>query len=861
MQGFNFGAAAGARGVAMRSLLFALLVGGIAVLPGCGGGGAPSGGGGQNQPTLVSINITPANPTIGLGATQQFTVTGTYSDGTTRTLSGSGNWQSSNTSVATINTSGLATAVSSGTTTISVSSGTISGSTVLTVANALKSIAVTPATVAPTGTQQLTATGTFADGTTQDLTATATWQSSNSAIATINAGGLASGVSPGMVTITATSGTVSGTASLTVTNPLITIAVMPAHSVAAMGTKPQFTAIGTYYDKSSNDVTAAVTWSSSNPTVATINNSPGLQGLATALNAGQTTITATPPAVAPPIPPGTPSVQPATSALTVTNASITSILVTPQAAPLSLGVQQQYDAVATFNDGSQQDVTNVVTWTSSDKTKVTITVSGLATGVGVTTHPVTITATAQNGVSGSTTVTVDVANLQTFTIKAVSGTTNASPPALAQGTAGHLTATGTLNNGSTLDITSQVQWTSNNTAVATVSRSGFVRAAASVSQPHNTVVVTATIGSLAPQTITLDVTDAIPIAVTVTPITGTIQAGTDQNYAATGSFNDGSSQDVTLVSTWVSSDTTKAIVTAPGKFLGVAATAPAGIPITATFGGQSGSANLVVTAATLSSIAISPSSTTLAPGSSVSFQAIGTYSDSSTANLSGLVKWASSNNSVVTINSPGVAVGQAAGQANISASYEGKSSDTVTQNVVVTSSPLTSISVTPTSTTVPIGVATKFNAIGSFQGGSTENLTTSVSWASSSPSVGTVSNAFAHQGTATGIGPGSTAITAVFAGKTGTATLNVSSATITQIVVTPSAPTVTVGSSVAFTAKGTFSDSTVIDLTSQVVWSSSVPRVATINNEGIANTASAGTTDITATFNGKSSTPVVLTVN
>jgi hypothetical protein len=83
---------------------------------------------------LVSITVTPATPTLGVGATQQFIATGTFSDGSTQTLQ-SANWSSSNTGVATISNDasnhGMALVVASGMSTITASAGSISGSTVL----------------------------------------------------------------------------------------------------------------------------------------------------------------------------------------------------------------------------------------------------------------------------------------------------------------------------------------------------------------------------------------------------------------------------------------------------------------------------------------------------------------------------------------------------------------------------------------------------------------------------------------------------------------------------------------------------------------------------------------------------------
>ena len=85
------------------------------------------------QPTLLSIAVTPANPTILTRATQQFTATGTYSDQSTSNLTGLVTWTSSSTAVATIDAGGLATAVSAGTTSITAALNSVSGSSLLTV--------------------------------------------------------------------------------------------------------------------------------------------------------------------------------------------------------------------------------------------------------------------------------------------------------------------------------------------------------------------------------------------------------------------------------------------------------------------------------------------------------------------------------------------------------------------------------------------------------------------------------------------------------------------------------------------------------------------------------------------------------
>ena len=151
----------------------------------------------------------------------------------------------------------------------------------------------------------MTATGVYTDATTQDLTASATWASSDATIAAVSnaAGsqGLATAVDAGTATLSATSGSIAGSTSVTVTAAqLVSLAISPANASLARGTTQQMTAIGTYTDATTQNLTASVTWASSDDTLAPVSNAAGSQGLATAVNVGSSP---SPPPAAPSPPP------------------------------------------------------------------------------------------------------------------------------------------------------------------------------------------------------------------------------------------------------------------------------------------------------------------------------------------------------------------------------------------------------------------------------------------------------------------------------------------------------------------------------------------------------------------------------
>ena len=124
------------KNIMLRALLLGLI---ILFSASCSGGGGGDGDGGH-KPTIESINITPDNPSITSDKTQQFTATATYSDNTTKDITSSVTWSSSQTGVATISNEGIVTTISVGSTTIIATLASVSGNTTLTVSTTVSAL-------------------------------------------------------------------------------------------------------------------------------------------------------------------------------------------------------------------------------------------------------------------------------------------------------------------------------------------------------------------------------------------------------------------------------------------------------------------------------------------------------------------------------------------------------------------------------------------------------------------------------------------------------------------------------------------------------------------------------------------------
>ncbi len=144
---------------------------------------------------LVSIAITPANPSLPAGTTQALSATGTYSDASTLDLTTTVVWSSASAGVATVSNAtgarGTVTAVAMGTTNVTATLGSVSGTTVVTVsAPTPKQIVVAPiaSSVRVGQTVRYTAIAILSNNTQRDVTQGATWSSSDTTVATLAQG-------------------------------------------------------------------------------------------------------------------------------------------------------------------------------------------------------------------------------------------------------------------------------------------------------------------------------------------------------------------------------------------------------------------------------------------------------------------------------------------------------------------------------------------------------------------------------------------------------------------------------------------------------------------------------------------------
>jgi hypothetical protein len=438
---------------------------------------------------------------------------------------------------------------------------------------------------------------------------------------------------------------------------------------------------------------------------------------------------------------------------------------------------------------------------------------------------------------------------------------------------------------------------------------------------------------------------------------------------ATGNYSNGTTQNLTALASWQSSNTSVATVSSTGLATAVAA---GSTQIYAFYQGQSANVVLTVSSATLSSLSVTPTTATIASGTTQQFTATGTPSDGSTQNLTNSVTWSSSLQSVATINASGLATGEATGEPHhlshlqhflilcrnrrlersapwhrpwrsdhcghgwidhdyrcgdgrhgdpqldhdhssgahsadwshyaadghrqlfrwqhcqhkfsgsvdflnardrhrkhhwtVTAKASGRTNVTATMSsvtgtnaVMVTSAVLQSIVVQTPETSFPLGLSVQLTAIGTYSDSSTQNLTSSVTWSSQTPSIGVVNSS----GLATGVRTGAFNAAATFDGVTGTLQLNVTGAVLQSIAVTPANQIIVnlPGNTLQFTATGSYTDGTTQNITNSVHWSLGGVDVGTISATGSFSAVAIGLGTVTATSGTISGTTDITVVS
>ena len=756
--------------------------------------------------TVSQLQIIPATVQLAIGTTTKLTAIATFADQSTQDVSSQVGWLSSNTAVATVDSTGLVTGVAAGSTTLSASLLGVTASTSIQVNNtSVSALQVIPAvtTIALGTKSQLQAIATFADGSTQDVSSQVQWSSSDPIIAGVDSLGLVTGSGIGQATVTATLGAISRSATLTVTNAIATaLQVIPPTASLPKGAKLQFQAIATFSDNSSQDVTSQVNWNSSDISVATIN----LNGEATAFSEGGADISA-----------NFLGVTSNTVLLVVTNATVNSIQVVLNggSGTLAKGSSVQFNAQAVLSDGSTLDVSSQAAWFSSDQTKVTINAQGLATGIAVGTS--TISASLNGVTSAGTVLTVTNATVTQIQI---------TPPSLtlAKGTKGKLTAIATYSDNSTQDVSSQVVWNSSNIGVATINLSGEVSAVS-----NGSATLTGRVGAVTSNGVSLSVTNASVNQIDLSATASTLAAGTKAQLTAVASYSDGSSQNITPLVSWSSSDSDVATVSTSGE---VTAVSPGTAVITGSFGGQISTLTVTVTAATVSAIQISTPLTSLALGTNGQLKALATYSDDTLVDVTGQISWSSSAPALVSVDANGQIKALAVGSAVISGSLGGTSA---TINIAATAATLTGLTIDPIPN-LASGNQAQLKATASFSNLTSQDVSALVNWQSDNTGVVTVSGT----GLAHGVAAGTANITASFLTGTDSKPITITAATLGSM--TASCTTqvqlgllgLPIANIVTRKAVATFSDASTLDVSNSVTWSKNgIVIGVTLNNTDI----------------------------
>jgi Big-like domain-containing protein len=679
----------------------------------------------------------------------------------------------------------------------------------------------------------LTAKALYDDQSLKDVTELATWSSADARTIGIE-DCRARGLAQGTAVVSVAFGGKNASTALTVTAAeLVSIAIAPVAPVAK-GLTRALTVTGTFTDGTTQDLTAQAAWSSSAPDVAGV-----VSGLLQARAAGAATVHAI--VVGP-----NQLARSADVAVTVSPATATAIVIDQPSFHVVEKLSKPLTVSGTFTDGSHQDVSGEIAWSSSNEAVLTIsngTVRAKAAG------EAQVVAT-MGGLTAKVQVVVDAAQLASLQIGAVAN--------LPKGLRVDLRVTGTYDNDTQKDLSPDVLWTSSDEGVAVVSSAGQVTAIA----PGEVTLTAKASGSSA--SLKLSVTPAVVVGIEVAPAAATVPAGLEKPFTAMATFSDGTKADVTSMVTWQTSDEQKATISNVSGKAGLLSALRAGqVDVVAMDPATKvrGSASFTVSAAALVKIAIDPVLQPELPvGLARQLKATGVFSDDSVQDITKAVVWTSSNDAAASIvhvgGDAGIASGIAPGATTIRAESADGHLGTSVQLTVV-GAVIVKLDATCGEASIAKGYATVCTATGTFSDHSQRPVTAAVTWTSENPEIAKVEGGLVWTSKESQVGTAT--IDAVVAPPLASERLvakvaiEVTDAVLTDIVVGPvmAFKAMPRWYPIPFQATGLFSDMTSQDLTSSATWSVSDASIATVSNvDAVVRGQQAGRVDVLAAKDG-----------
>jgi hypothetical protein len=583
-----------------------------------------------------------------------------------------------------------------------------------------------------------------------------------------------------------------------------------------------FHATGIYSDQTRADLTSLVTWGVDNNMLASIDNI----GHVVPIQAGTVTITSS-----------FEGVQ-AQHSLTITDITLDAIQITPQQAEIPSGLEQEFQAVGSYSDGSTQDLSDFVSWSSSSPAVASM---SDATATGASQGTTTISAT-YNGLTAQASLVVNAAVLQNLEVEV-------SNPDLQIATNSAISAVGLYSDNTSRDVSAEVTWQVDDALVVELDQTGLTVEGLTVGSAN---VIAGLDGHQAQ--VAVSVSNAVLTRIEVSPVDSTIPLGLTGQLTATGIFSNQTLQDLTTQVTWLSSaDSIASVDNLSGSNGKVSALSQGSASISAHYQGQSGSAAVTVSQASLVSIEVSPPNSTLANGYQQQFTAQASYSDGSSVDVTDLVSWSSSNQnaSLISGQQAGLYQANAVGAVVVVASLNGTQGFT---NLEITSETLSSLSIVSETTAQALGMTQQLRANATYSDASTRDVSDQVIWSSSDTGVALVSNNSASKGEVTTVATGGVVISAALDGVQGTLTMAVTAATLTEIQLTSDSASFYINQTRQASALGIYSDASQQDLTNQVQWLSSDDAITAASNgegtQGLLTALGAGQVDITAVLNG-----------